>query len=1258
MKKARILAAVLAAVLCVPSAAAWAAEETTAAEERTYIVKLREDVPMLLSADEEADTALGFGMFLVTEEQAQALMEAGLAEFAEPDGEVELFAAPTDTKYKDQWHLQTGFGMDLAGVWDTYTGAGVKIGVVDSGLIPDHEDLDYGGHVLEGFSLAYPEGSSTIAVTPGREAVTDELSHGTMVTGIINAAHNGKGVAGVAPGATILPIKCFVGRTTKISLIVRGINEAVNEGCDVINLSCGATKDNSSKPMNTATQAAVDAGIIVVSAVGNGYGTALYYPAAYDQVVGVGAIDSAGAKAGYSQSNESVWVAAPGSGIWSLSYTNPNGYVSGSGTSFAAPCVSGLAALALEKAGKEGVDLTPQGFQDLLAFTAQDAGEAGYDYDYGWGIVNAPAMMAEIRNYTITYHLNGGTMPTQIAAAAEGETPAETPVTATYHSYDGTIALPVPTREGYSFAGWYESADLSGTGVTELAGETRADKEYYAKWLNTDATLKEVYFWSHDDATNTTTEYKDAPQTMKGNAITIYVPKGADFTNCGLQVLLNESTSTMDKTLEGNTWTIKVTAQDTSIVETYTVTVDASHVKAEPAVEPQSGEAAPGSLDGKTAAVRYETDVAAWFTTGTDAPTDPADPQPGTGSDEGGETGAGGAGETGEPSTEGQAAALSTKPAEDGPASVQAEVPTETSPAAQGGETVNDGPVSVQAEETGGGTAPALTYAIVPADPEGVLPVGLELKGSALTYTPAAADAGKIYKVQVTAADGPIVSAPVALTLTVGALPYSAPVLESAAGTFDAAASPAPDLTVGMTTYGATLDSVTLGEKALVKDTDYVVVQAQEVDDEAETKADETTQKDVARDGPNETNAEVKNGADETKNRADETQNGADETAQNLEDPPADDPLRLNAVVFKGTYLSTLNNGEQVFSLHFSSDKDAPEGASPVTYTVTVSGKPEPTPTPANPSGGGGSGGGGGGGFVAEPTPTPTPEPAVTTNPDGSALLELPEGEETVSKAQAQAVVKANEEAPVTVKTEKVTVIIPSGTLSKDADVSAMIPDTGKATGKAGEVVAYVDDRGERHIVPISLVEADQVLFVAPAEGKYEIVDNPVEYADMGSHWATGAAGFVSSHGLFQGTGGGAFSPDMGTSRAMVFTVLARLDGSDPTPRAGEKWYGPALAWGVESGLTDGSDPEGAVSREQLATLLWRYAGCPEVKGGLADYADGDKVSSWADQALAWAVESGIVTGRPGKVLDPSAGATRAEVAVMFQRFVPYLLKK
>jgi hypothetical protein len=128
------------------------------------------------------------------------------------------------------------------------------------------------------------------------------------------------------------------------------------------------------------------------------------------------------------------------------------------------------------------------------------------------------------------------------------------------------------------------------------------------------------------------------------------------------------------------------------------------------------------------------------------------------------------------------------------------------------------------------------------------------------------------------------------------------------------------------------------------------------------------------------------------------------------------------------------------------------------------------------------------------------------------------------------------------------------------------------------------------------------------------------------------------------------FSPNTSATRAQVWTILARLAGQNVD--GGNPWYGKARAWSMDRAVSDGTDPDGNITREQLVTMLWRFAGSPSVAYGGAAFADAADVSDWARTAVEWAAARGIVTGRPGNLFDPQAGATRAEIAAIAGRFL------
>lgn len=163
--------------------------------------------------------------------------------------------------------------------------------------------------------------------------------------------------------------------------------------------------------------------------------------------------------------------------------------------------------------------------------------------------------------------------------------------------------------------------------------------------------------------------------------------------------------------------------------------------------------------------------------------------------------------------------------------------------------------------------------------------------------------------------------------------------------------------------------------------------------------------------------------------------------------------------------------------------------------------------------------------------------------------------------------------------------------------------------------------------------------------------------------WFHDSVKYAYEQGLMVGTDETHFSPELDTSRAMIATILWRRAGSPEMKKAvaypdcdSRAYYAGAVAWGTEKGVVKGHDngnfsPNDPITREQLAAMLWRYAGSPAPSGSLDGFTDSGRASGWALDALRWAVERGFLTGRGDGVLAPNGKATRAEAAAMLQRF-------
>ena len=206
-----------------------------------------------------------------------------------------------------------------------------------------------------------------------------------------------------------------------------------------------------------------------------------------------------------------------------------------------------------------------------------------------------------------------------------------------------------------------------------------------------------------------------------------------------------------------------------------------------------------------------------------------------------------------------------------------------------------------------------------------------------------------------------------------------------------------------------------------------------------------------------------------------------------------------------------------------------------------------------------------------------------------------------------------------------------------------------------GTVVVIVHADGTEEIVRTSIVTKNGVALELTSSATVKVYDNSKFFSDVpAANWASDAVAFVSSRELFNGTGANTFSPNAPMTRQMLMTVLARLDGTDTSGNA----YAKGMEWAIRNGVSNGSDPEGKITREQLATMLWRYAGSPSVSGRMTGFVDADQISGYAEDAMLWATKAGIIGGKGNGQLDPKGYATRAEVAAMLMRYCNTLFTK
>ena len=203
------------------------------------------------------------------------------------------------------------------------------------------------------------------------------------------------------------------------------------------------------------------------------------------------------------------------------------------------------------------------------------------------------------------------------------------------------------------------------------------------------------------------------------------------------------------------------------------------------------------------------------------------------------------------------------------------------------------------------------------------------------------------------------------------------------------------------------------------------------------------------------------------------------------------------------------------------------------------------------------------------------------------------------------------------------------------------------ATPDEGYELVYITVDGEP-ISGNSFVMPDHAVEVSAL---FAEIGKEVNFVDVSrADWFYDYVQYVAQNGLMEGTTRTAFEPNASMTRAMFWTVLARIDGETIT---GDAWKTLAQTWAVESGISDGTNADALITREQMVTMLYRYAGSP-VTGGMAisEFTDGASVSDYAADAVTWALSEGILTGMGDGILAPQGTATRAQAAAMLMRFV------
>ncbi|OUN08239.1 hypothetical protein B5G43_02335 [Flavonifractor sp. An92] len=302
-------------------------------------------------------------------------------------------------------------------------------------------------------------------------------------------------------------------------------------------------------------------------------------------------------------------------------------------------------------------------------------------------------------------------------------------------------------------------------------------------------------------------------------------------------------------------------------------------------------------------------------------------------------------------------------------------------------------------------------------------------------------------------------------------------------------------------------------------------------------------------------------------------------------------------------------------------------------------------------SSGGGGGAGGGGDIAPEPSTPPTETVPPTQTPTETTVTDPVTGASAV----------------VTTDSNKVSTQITHPTPGKPAVLT--IP--GKATPST--VAVLVAEDGTRTVLPWAVPTVDGLELMVSQSCRVELEEREASYSDVAvQSWYEDAVAFTSARGLFSGVGGGRFAPEQTMTRSMLASVLYRMDGAPAVSADGAfsdvpagRWDSAAVQWAAQSGIVSGTgegkfSPEAPMTREALVTMLYRYAnqaGLTTDHRSALNFTDADSVSSWAEEAVNWACEAGILQGSDNQ-LRPGATATRAEVASILMRFADLVVSQ
>ena len=284
-------------------------------------------------------------------------------------------------------------------------------------------------------------------------------------------------------------------------------------------------------------------------------------------------------------------------------------------------------------------------------------------------------------------------------------------------------------------------------------------------------------------------------------------------------------------------------------------------------------------------------------------------------------------------------------------------------------------------------------------------------------------------------------------------------------------------------------------------------------------------------------------------------------------------------------------------------------------------------------------------------------ETTKTTTANGSTGMTVTTIENGESKTAAEAKVssKAVEdakkngeavEAPVEVEATRNSNAAPTVKVELPKGAGETKVEIPVSNATPGTVAVLVHPDGTEELLKDSIPTENGIRLTVNGGATVKIIDNSKGFIDTQDHWAKDAIDFVSARGLVNGMSATIYAPNNSTTRAQLWTILARQNDADLN--GGNTWFENAQNWAKAKGISDGANPNAAINRAQMVTMLWRAVGQPTA-GGTANFTDVPTDSYYA-QAVAWAVENGITTGVGGGRFDPTATCTRAQIAAFLAR--------